>query len=541
MVKVREKRAAGTSGIEEKAGGGDQPPLVRVGTIAPEGKPCEAPSAVSCTFIIFGATGDLTRRKLIPSLYRLAASGVLTDKFQVVGASRTPLTTDSFRTDMESSVRNTVESFDVKAWESFARKLHYMPIDFSDTGSYRELMKLIDGLESENGIEGNRLFYVATPPSVYRPIIENLGEAGAAIEEKGWTHVVVEKPFGRDLASARELDAVAHGYFREEQIYRIDHYLGKETVQNILMLRFANTIFEPIWNRRYVDHVQITVAETLGVEKRAGYYEQAGVLRDMFQNHILQVLSLIAMEPPSVFESELVRDERVKVLRALRPMPMDNLEKHVVIGQYSQGEIGGEEVPGYRREYEVAPDSEVPTYAALEIYIDNWRWQGVPFYLRSGKRLKKRFSEVVIQFKQVPHRLFEEAMEEEIGPNALVLGIQPDERVQLRFHTKNPGTRMCLRDVLMDFPYLEGYSGMTFEAYERVLLDCMAGEKTLFVRTDGIELSWAFITPLLEFLESGGGKKGTRPELEEYRAGSWGPEGAENLIRKGGRRWKNYD
>ncbi|MFQ5465893.1 MAG: glucose-6-phosphate dehydrogenase, partial [Thermodesulfobacteriota bacterium] len=512
--------------------------LCRVGTVEPGGNVCELPRAVSCAFVIFGASGDLTARKLIPSLFSLSRSGLLAERFIVLGVSRTPFTDDAFRARMHEACKATAKDFDEAAWKGFASRLFYLRSDTGAAAAFGDLKDLLGRLETEHGLSGNRLFYIATPPIVYRDIIENLGRSGAAAQDRGWAHVIIEKPYGRDLASARELDAAAHAFLGEEQIFRIDHYLGKETVQNILMLRFANSIFEPLWNRRFVDHVQITVAETLGVEKRAGYYDHAGVLRDMFQNHMLQVLSLVAMEPPSVLDGELVRDERVKVFRALRPLCPDSIAESVVAGQYGPGRIGSRSVPGYRAEEGVDPGSATLTYAAMKVHVDNWRWQGVPFYLRSGKRLKNRFTEVAIQFKQVPHLLFEEEVTEEVGPNALVLRIQPDERVRLKFHTKNPGSRTCLRDVVMDFPYLEGYTGVTFSAYERVLLDCMAGEKTLFVRSDGIDLSWAFLAPLLELLE--GGAAGA-PELKTYEAGSWGPKEADELILKDGRRWSDYD
>ncbi len=503
----------------------------------PEAAICDESVPGPCSIVIFGASGDLTRRKLIPALYHLFVNGLISKRFFVLGAARTPMDDRSFRQVMEEFVKNS-EHYDAAAWKRFAERLYYRPIDYRDPDAYRELAAVLDERDREHGTEQKRIFYLATPPSLYETIVENIGSSGLNEEKGGWTRIVIEKPYGRDLQSAKELDSVVHRSFREDQVYRIDHYLGKDTVQNIVMLRFANAIFEPLWDRRYIDHVQITAAETLGVEKRAGYYEQAGVLRDMFQNHLLQVLSLVAMEPPSVFRSDYVRDERVKVLKAIRPLPLDSLRDSLVIGQYKSGEIGGEKVPAYRNEPGVAPDSTVPTFAAMKLYIDNWRWHGVPFYLRSGKRMAKRSTEVSIQFKQVPHLMFREALEEqEIGPNVLILKIQPEERVLLTFHMKKPGSRICLRDVVMDFSYTEGYTGPILEAYERVLLDCMLGDDMLFVRTDGVELSWALLTPVIELIEKGDERA---PKLEFYRAGTWGPKSADMLMKKDGRWWRNY-
>lgn len=510
---------------------------VTVGNVEDAGDKCDEFCSDPCGLVIFGASGDLTRRKLIPSLYRLFKNGLVTENFFVLGASRSKMNDETFRAEMEEAVRQD-RGFEAGAWAEFAKKLFYAPLDgFTDTASYGRLKAVLSEKNAEFGARGNRIFYLATPPSAYGEIARMLGTAGLSGEKEGWARLVIEKPFGRDLKSALELNDVLYKHFREEQIYRIDHYLGKDTVQNILMLRFANTIFEPIWNRRYIDHVQITVAESIGIEKRAGYYEEAGVLRDMFQNHILQVLSLVAMEPPSVYESELVRDERVKVLRALRPLGTDNMKGSLVIGQYAPGEVGGKPAVGYRDEEGVPKESVTPTFAAMKVFIDNWRWQDVPFYIRSGKRFPKKFSEILIQFKALPHRMFKEMIYGEIGPNALILRIQPDERVQLKFHTKNPGSRVKLRDVTMDFAYTQGYSGLLLDAYERVILDCMVGDKMLFVREDGMRLCWSFLKNALELIDEQGPFS---PELLFYGAGSTGPVESDFLIQLDGRSWRNY-
>ncbi len=510
---------------------------VTVGNVETTDQLCEEFCSDPCGIVIFGASGDLTRRKLIPSLYRLSKNGLVSKNFFVLGSSRSKMNDESFRADMEKAVRED-GGFDAKAWTEFSRRLFYAPVDgFTDRASYGRLKAVLSEKNKAFSTTGNRIFYLATPPSAYGEIAGMLGEAGMSDESEGWARLVIEKPFGRDLQSALELNAALYKHFKEEQIYRIDHYLGKDTVQNILMLRFANTIFEPIWNRRYIDHVQITVAESIGIEKRAGYYEEAGILRDMFQNHILQVLSLVAMEPPSVYESELVRDERVKVLRALRPLGMDSMRSSLVIGQYAAGEVDGRRVAGYRDEEGVPKDSVTPTFAAMKVFIDNWRWQDVPFYIRSGKRFPKKFSEILIQFKALPHRMFKETLYGEIGPNALILQIQPDERVQMKFHTKNPGSRVKLRDVIMDFAYKQGYTGLLLDAYERVILDCMIGDKMLFVREDGMRLCWSFLKDALELIDEEGPYS---PELLFYRSGSAGPLESDFLIQLDGRLWRNH-
>ena len=505
----------------------------RVGVKSGELGACEEVVPPPCAMVIFGASGDLTARKLVPALYRLSKEGLLSENFFVMGLARTVMDDDAFRALMREAVEQA-GIFEERSWALFAKCLYYRVLDYGNSASYEEAASALVLKEEEHSTKTNRLIYLSTPPALYEEIIENIGSTSFCNKGEGWTRVVIEKPFGSDLKSARKLDEVLHKFFREGQIFRIDHYLGKETVQNIVMLRFANAIFEPVWNRQYIDHIQITATEELGVEKRSGYYERAGILRDMFQNHMLQLLALAAMEPPASFSSERVRDERVKVLRAIRPIPLDDLSGHLVLGQYEEGEVGGKRVCGYLDEEGVDPKSKTPTYAAMKLYIDNWRWNGVPFYLRSGKRLARRVSEVAIQFKRVPHMMFQGAIDEEIGANVLVLRIQPDERVQLFFHTKSPGSKLCLRNVLMDFSYSEGYKGLMLKAYERVLLDALIGEDMLFLRSDGVERAWSLLTPVLEAVETGSG-----PALHTYRSGTWGPEEADALIERELDKWRN--
>ena len=404
-----------------------------------------------------------------------------------------------------------------------------MEYDVQDT--YVGLRDRLLDLEKKHDTGGNRIYYLATPPLVYEAVIENLGKAGLSVEDIGHRHIVIEKPIGSDLESARHLNRTLEGSFAESQIYRMDHYLAKETVQNILMFRFANSLFEPIWNRRYIDHVQITVSETLGVEHRAGYYEEAGVISDMFQNHIFQLLALTAMEPPAIFDAERVRDEKIKVFRSIRPFQLESLDKQVVTGQYDKGTIDGKEVAAYRNESGVSPESTTPTFAALKVHIDNWRWNGVPFYLRSGKRLSRRKAEIAVHFKPVPHLMFSHAMEEGIEPNVLILRVQPDEGIGLNFQTKKPGSRVCLNTVLMNFSY---QNVVLFDSYERVLLDCMEGDQMLFVRSDGVEQTWALLTPLIDKLAAD-----AQPgDFPNYAAGSSGPAAADELLNRDGRAWR---
>lgn len=483
-----------------------------------------------CMLVVIGASGDLTSRKIVPSLFNLYLNNGLPSPFAVVGCARTKMSTQEFRGKMKESLKTAKLLNDSKC-EDFSGLFHYQGVDYGNLASFKALAGFLRELDKKYGTAGNKVFYFAIPPSLYKSTAHMLGTAGLAAEgenENGWSRIVVEKPFGRDLGSAIDLDRSLHEHFQEHQIFRIDHYLAKETVQNILMFRFANAIFEPVWNRTYIDHVRITAAESLGVEHRAGYYEQSGVLRDMFQNHMMQLLALTAMDPPSLFEPDRVRDEKVKVYRTLRPFQTDNLHDYLVLGQYSSGTIEGKRVTGYRREPGINPKSLIPTFAMMKVYLDNWRWQGVPFYLTSGKRLAKKLTEITIQFKEIPHSMFRQTLGEQITANRLSLGIYPDEKISLTFQTKNPGARVCLRSVTMDFHYHQNYTGPLLDAYEKVLLDCMLGDKMLFWRQDGVELCWSFLTPILNACET----CGDRAEmLFPYKSGTWGPKAAKNLMK----------
>jgi len=486
-----------------------------------------------CCLVIFGATGDLTHRKLIPALYRLKKKGTLPENFFILAAARRQKSADQFREEMLKAVKNAfLEDFDQSIWREFAELIHYLSFDFSNAESYGKSLKdILVSLEKKYQTGGNRIFYLAIPPGVFEEVVVNLGLAGLSRGEGGYSRIVIEKPFGRDLESARKLNGVLHKYFKEKQIFRIDHYLAKETDQNIIMFRFANSIFEPLWNRNYIDHVQITVAETLGLENRAGYYERTGVIRDMFQNHIFQLFALIAMDPPTAFEAERVRDEKVRVFRSVEPFPLDRIGDCVVIGQYGKGRVNGEDAVEYRGESGVSSGSVTPTFAAMKVLIDSWRWSGVPFYFRSGKRLTNRKTEISIHFKPVPYLMFAKSMEELIEPSILVFRIQPDEGISLQIQAKKPGSLVCLDSVLMDFSYQKG---ILLDAYEWVLLDCMIGDHLLFLREDGVESTWALLTPVIEKLEST-----TKTEtFPNYEAGSSGPEEAALLIERDGRSWR---
>ena len=492
--------------------------------------------------VIFGASGDLAERKIIPALYYLSREGILPDGFCVIGCGRTQLTDDQFRAKMQQAVTEFLHltpEENAAFPEQFGRRLFYLSGNFSESPAYEQLTTRLEALDRERGTSGNRLYYLATPPSFFPVVVTRLGAAGLAKPEdpaRGWTRIVVEKPFGRDLASARELNRTVTSVFSEDQVYRIDHYLGKETVQNLLVFRFANGVFEPIWNRRYIDHVQITVAEDLGVEARGSYYEEAGLLRDMIQNHVMQLMSLVAMEPPATFQASAVRDEKAKVLRSIRPIPLDRINEYAVRGQYREGFARGQMVPAYRSEPKVSPNSTTETFAALKFYIDDWRWADVPFYLRSGKRMARRASEISIQFRRVPHLLFRGTPCDRIEPNLLTIHIQPDEGMSLRFSAKLPGPVMQIRPVTMNFRYGEVFGASPPTAYETLLLDCMLGDATLFNREDAVELSWELVDPILERWRQDG-----EEGLVFYESGGWGPPEADAFIAADGRAWEQPD
>ncbi|MFZ3202181.1 MAG: glucose-6-phosphate dehydrogenase [Candidatus Acidiferrales bacterium] len=489
-----------------------------------------------CAMVIFGAGGDLTKRKLMPAIYNLAQGKLLPDEFAIIGVSLEPFTTDEFRQQMTQDIRLYAQRpVDSKSWDWFSKRLYYISGDFDDPQLYKKLGDLLGQVEKEQGTRGNCLFYLATSPNFFPIVSEQLGAAGLTKEDGGkWRSVVIEKPFGHDLASAATLNHALLQVLDEKQIYRIDHYLGKETVQNILAFRFANGIFEPVWNRRYVDHVQVTVAEELGVELRGGYYEGAGALRDMVPNHIFQLITLTAMEPPISFESSAVHDEQTKILRAIQMLSPEKVLHHAVRGQYGAGTINGKNVPAYRNEPHVAPDSMTPTYVALALHIDNWRWADVPFYLRTGKRLPKRVTQVVIRFRRPPHVLFRKTSVEKIPPNELVINIQPDEGICLSFEAKVPGPVVRLGAVNMDFEYADYFGTTPSTGYETLLYDCMMGDHTLFQRADMVEAGWAVVQPILDVWSALPPR-----DFPNYAAGTWGPAQADELLRREGREWRN--
>ncbi len=509
---------------------------------SPAEKVSPAPSrnervAPPCAIVIFGASGDLTSRKLLPALYNLAMGGLLSDRTVILGYGRHGQSDEEFRAAVKAGIDQYSRTRPLRAevWDALSPRIFYQQGKYDDPEAFARLADHLGRFEKDFGTEGNNLFYIATPPTAFTPIIRQLGKSGLAKPTgNGWASVIIEKPFGHDLASARKLNAEVLEVFNEDQVFRIDHYLGKETVQNILAFRFANRLWEPVWSSQHIDNVQITVAESIGIEGRASYYEEAGALRDMVQNHMLQVLALVAMEPPVTFEAEAVRDEKVKVLKALRPYSV-KLAEDAVRGQYRTGAIDGEKVVGYRREPGVDPQSQTETFVALRVGIDNWRWAGTPFYLRHGKRLPTRVSEVAVQFKPVPHLPFAASGTTALEPDLLVLRLQPDEGISLRFGAKQPGPEMQLRSVSMEFRYEASFSMASPDAYERLILDCTLGEHTLFTRADEVEASWSFVNPLLSRWAD------AEADVPTYAAGSWGPHAAVELLAGDGRKWHNAE
>lgn len=494
--------------------------------------------AEPCVMVIFGATGDLTSRKLLPALYNLTKEGQLPPHFACVGFARREKSNEEFRKEMQEGVDqfSRTKPIDKETWDTFSEKIYYHVSEFHDDKGYEDLAVLLKNLDNKYGTKGNRVFYLSTQPSFFPIIIEKLSKHKLIYEvgevQDKWSRVIIEKPFGHDLDSANALQKEITQYLDESQIYRIDHYLGKETVQNLLVFRFSNPLFEAIWNNRHIDNVQITVAEEIGIGSRGRFFEEAGILRDIVQNHMMQLLSLVGMEPPSSSKADAIHNEKVKVLESIRPFPKNKFDDFIIRGQYGPGFINGEPVVGYRQEQNVAPDSSVETYVALELFIDNWRWSGVPFYLRAGKRLPKRATEIAITFKPVPAFLYQETGKT-IEQNVLVIRIQPDEGISLKINCKVPGINSPIQPVKMDFQYGTYFGTAPPEAYERLILDCMAGDNTLFARVDEVFASWKLFTPVLNYwLEN------KAANFPNYAAGTWGPEAADKLLERDGRKWR---
>jgi glucose-6-phosphate 1-dehydrogenase len=487
--------------------------------------------------VLFGATGDLAHRKVVPALYQLWRTNLLPHEFLLLAIGRREYDDDdAFRAEIRASLEKhaRVQPLDEPAWQAFAERVAYQRLDFAEPSGFDDLAKRLDEVDKERGTRGNRIYYLATQPSQFGEIVTQLGRVGLDHErhDGGWRRIIIEKPFGHDLESAIKLNREVGKVFRERQVYRIDHYLGKETVRNLLVFRFGNGIFEPIWNRRHIDHVQITVAEAIGVEGRGSFYEETGASRDFLQNHLLQLLSLVAMEPPATFDAEALRDEKVKVIRAIGEPRGEDVEKSVVRGQYGPGWVAAQPVPGYREEPEVDPQSETETFVAAKLFVDDWRWSDVPFYLRTGKRLPKRATEIAIQFKEVPHRLFQESKSEP-DPNLLAIRIQPDEGIMLRFGAKIPGLGIEVRSVTMDFTYGSAFAVDSPDAYETLILDALLGDASLFTRADEVEEAWGIVDPII-----GHWAETDPPKFPNYEAGSWGPPEADALIERDGRRWR---
>jgi glucose-6-phosphate 1-dehydrogenase len=488
-----------------------------------------------CVLVLFGSTGDLAHRKVIPAMYHLWRTNLLPHEFMLLAIGRRPYDDESIRNEVRSSLEQFSRTLplDEPAWQSFRKHIQYHKLDFDDPSGFETLSTRLDELDETEGTRGNRLYYLATQPSQFAELIAQLGRVGLDHErhDGGWRRVVIEKPFGHDLDSARKLNREVGKVFRESQVYRIDHYLGKETVRNLLVFRFGNGIFEPLWNRRYVDHVQITVGESIGIENRGAFYEETGAVRDVLQNHLLQLVSLVAMEPPATFQADALRDEKVKVIRAIGTHPADPATE-VIRGQYGPGWIAGQPVPGYRQEPDVDPDSETETFVAARLTIDDWRWSGVPFFVRTGKRLPKRATEIAIQFRAVPHHLFKDTSAEP-DANLLAIRIQPDEGIMLRFGAKVPGLGLNVRSVTMDFTYGSAFNVDSPDAYETLILDALQGDASLFTRADEVEEAWAIVDPFIDAWANG-----PPPAFPNYEAGTWGPVEADELLAREGRRWR---
>jgi glucose-6-phosphate 1-dehydrogenase len=491
-------------------------------------------ASTPCGIVIFGASGDLAKRKLIPALYELAQEKLLDEKSYVIGYSRSEMTDEQFRKEARDAISkySRTKQMDESVWKSLEPRLFYIAADYGADDGHAKCTAKMEELDKKLGVPGNHLYYISTPPATFEPIITGAGkEIAKKKNPAGWARVIIEKPFGRDLASAKSLNELLHKNFKEEQVFRIDHYLGKETVQNLMVMRFANSIFEPTWNYKYIDHVQITVSETLGVGTRGGYYDTSGALRDMVQNHLFQLMALVAMEPPAALDAVSIRDEKTKVYKSVRPFDAKNLDHCIVRGQYTAGDANGEKTPGYTREKGVPADSKTETFVALKLFIDNWRWSGTPFYLRTGKYLPEKLSEVVVRFRSPPLTLFQKQCESPVYPNDLIIRVQPEEGISWRFNGKVPGGSMSIKPVAMDMSYKTTFNVEPPEAYERLIFDAIAGDQTLFIRGDEAEAAWAVVDPI----EQGWAAGLNLPK--PYTPGTWGPDAAKQLIELDGRRW----